>query len=105
MNKTEQQLKRMAINGLNDIVKNVKKASKKYKEPRIPLELVNRIIDQGSIKKKSDNSAMEAWRKSYNKTLAQIKVIIRKSSDNVGDNKTTLTDLKLIINHVISNIG
>lgn len=105
MKTPEQQLKQMAINGLNDIVKNVRKASRKYKETRIPLDLVNRIIDKGNITKKSDNSAMEEWRKSYNKTLAQIKIIIRKSSDNIGDDKTTLIDVRLIVRHVIANMG
>ncbi len=102
--KEELQLRKLAKDGLDDIVINIKKATKGFKQKRIPLSLIDRVFQQAKIKKVSTNTAMEQWRQSYNTTLEAIKNILHKASLKYGDEKITLKEVILVMNHVKNNM-
>ncbi len=92
-------VRRIVNKGLSDITKNVKKLSKAYKVDRVPMKLVYMVIDEAKVNHTTERKANEFITK-YNDTLKSIKSILKSCSDNIGDEKITVKEVSLVIDHV-----
>lgn len=83
--------RKIVIGHYNGMIKHARNIAKSYAVERMPLKLVNPLINLAKLPNKFENENMELFRGRFNDTLELLKDECRKNSNVIGDKCISLT--------------
>lgn len=95
--RANRKVKRMVFNALDKIVDGAKSICKSWEIKRIPLGVLNEIIDKGKFPLTTKNKFVLNHERTFNKTLILLKKVCKTESKRVGDGKLAISQLKTMI--------
>lgn len=90
-------VKRMVFKRLDQIVNGAKSICKSWEIKRIPLGVLNEILDKNKFPLTTKDKFVLNHERKFNETLVLLKKIFKTESKRVGDGKLAISQLKTLI--------
>lgn len=87
----------MIFDHYDKIVSSAETISKSWEIKRIPLKILNELINKAKLPLTSDDKFVLKYQTKHNETLDLLKTVCKTESKRVGDNKLSIDQLKIMI--------
>jgi len=90
----------MVFNELDKILILFNKQKEHYAVDRLPLSIVNNIIDLVKLKDSNDVKEFDNFKENFNKTLEVLKLELKKQSSVIGDGNISYSETEIFIDEI-----